>query len=107
MAVQYNKAQHKRARERLRFNLRDGDLCEYCGRPMYRKAENNFDRRTVQADHLNADLSNEPKRLIHAACNRAIVNAWVRHGPGWYATHGLTLPDDDLSEQGAGRSLPW
>lgn len=107
MVKEYNTSRHKRARERLRYNLVDGAICEYCGRPMYREADKNFDRRTVQADHLDADLSNEPQRLIHAACNRAIVNNWVRHGPGWYATHGLKQPDEDISEVGAGRSLPW
>ena len=107
MEGEYNLSRHKRARERLRFNLVDGELCEFCGRPMYRVSSNNFDRRTVQADHLNADLSQEPKRLLHASCNREIVNNWVRHGPGWYATHGLPQPEDDISELGAGRSLPW
>lgn len=107
MAKEYNLAKHKRARERLRFNLVDGTLCEYCGRPMYRNGADNFDRRTVQADHLDAELSNEPKRLIHAACNRAIVNGWVQHGPGWYSTHGLPQPEGDISEVGAGKELPW
>lgn len=107
MDAVYSTTRHKRARERLRFNLVDGELCEYCGRPMYREGAKNFDRRTVQADHLNADLSHEPQRLIHAACNRVIVGAWVRHGPGWYVTHGLQVPEDDIAERGAGRSLPW
>lgn len=107
MAKEYNLARHKRKRAQLRHNLVDGTLCEYCGRPMYRNGAENFDRRTVQADHPNADLSQEPDRLIHAACNRAIVNQWTRHGPGWYSTHGLLQPEVDISEVGSGRSLPW
>ena len=106
MTAKYGR-EHKRARERLRYNLVDGELCEYCGRPMFREARDNFDRKVVEADHLNADTSKPPGRLIHHSCNRAIITKWARHGPGWYATHGLEQPEGDISEFGAGRSLPW
>ena len=98
---------HQRARARLRHNLVDGTLCEYCGRPMFREARDNPDRRVVEADHIDADTSKPPGRLIHSSWNRSIIRNWVRHGPGWYATHGLPQPEDDISEVGAGRSLPW
>ncbi|APQ42468.1 hypothetical protein [Pasteurella phage PMP-GADVASU-IND] len=98
---------HQRARARLRHNLVDGTLCEYCGRPMFRNAEDNFDGRTVEADHINADTSRPPGRLIHHKCNRTIVTKWTRHGPGWYLAHGLEVPHQDDSVPGAGKVLPW
>lgn len=99
--------EHKRARARLRHNLVDGTLCEYCGRPMFRNSEDNFDGRTVEADHINADTSRPPGRLIHHTCNRSIVRNWTRHGPGWYLAHGLEVPVVDDSVPGAGKVLPW
>lgn len=99
--------EHKRARSRLRHNLVDGTLCEYCGRPMFRNAEDNFDGRVVEADHINADTSRPPGRLIHHKCNRTIVTKWTRHGPGWYLAHGLEVPQRDDSVPGAGKVLPW
>lgn len=98
---------HQRARARLRHNLVDGSECEYCGGPMFREASQNFDGRVVEADHINADTSRPPGRLIHSSCNRRIITNWVRHGPGWYKAHGLPLPEDDISEVGAGKELPW
>lgn len=98
---------HQRARARLRHNLVDGTLCEYCGRPMFRNAEDNFDGRVVEADHINADTSRPPGRLIHHKCNRTIVTKWTRHGPGWYLAHGLEVPQQDDSVPGAGKVLPW
>ena len=98
---------HQRARARLRHNLVDGTLCEYCGRPMFRNGEDNFDGRVVEADHINADTSRPPGRLIHHKCNRTIVTKWTRHGPGWYLAHGLEVPQRDDSVPGAGKVLPW
>jgi len=98
---------HQRARARLRHNLVDGTKCEYCGAPMFRDAAQNFDGRVVEADHVNADTSRPPRRLIHSSCNRRIITKWTRHGPGWFATHGVEPPEEDISEVGAGKELPW
>lgn len=86
----YGWNRHQKPRERLLYNLTDGQPCEYCGQPMYRDPDRNFDHAVLEADHIDADKSQPPGRLIHRKCNRTLnsVSRWVRHGPGWYARYG-------------------
>lgn len=92
----YGWHQHKIPRKRMLYNLQDGQPCEYCGEPMYRDADRNFDHASLEADHINADKSQPPGRLIHRTCNRTLNSAsrWARHGPGWYARYGGEGPGD-------------
>ena len=80
---------HQKRRDRLIKLHRDGNECEYCGRPMYRNRERNFDGASLNADHEALDKANLANRLLHDTCNKKMNHAdkWVKHGPDWYAKH--------------------
>lgn len=81
--------QHKKQRQVLMFQLKDGTECEVCGEPMFRDASKNWDGCPLEADHEDADTSQLAGRLIHSKCNKSIIGAWVKHGPGWFEKHGV------------------
>ncbi len=99
---------HQVRREQLMYNHRDGTPCKYCGRPMYRDKERNFDGAPLNADHRERDKSRLAKRLLHDSCNKKMngEGKWVEYGPGWYAMHGqpesgtgdLDWPDGKIIE---------
>lgn len=80
---------HQQAREYLLQRHKDGSPCEWCGRPMFSDATQNWDYNpskpglrgngVLQADHSNLTRSEAlrmgvpvmpPDRLLHAECNR-------------------------------------
>ena len=65
---------HRNNRKRLMMKLKDGEPCEWCGQPMYRKPERNFDGAALEADHTR-DLKHhgpgDADRLLHRTCNRS------------------------------------
>lgn len=65
---------HRNNRKRLIMKLKDGEPCEWCGQPMYRKPEQNFDGAALEADHTR-DLKHhgpgDADRLLHRTCNRS------------------------------------
>ena len=95
---------HKQNRRVLLYRLVPGTECEYCGRPMFREAEKNFDSAPLEADHEDADTSRPANRLLHRSCNRAIVSKWVKHGPGWLAKYGFTVESLDVA---GGKVTAW
>lgn len=101
---------HVKARDRLIYNLVEGSECEYCGRPMYTDKTKNFDGASLEADHIDRDKTQPPKRLIHRQCNRKLngngAGKWVKHGPEWYAKHGQNHGDNGLDWPG-GRVIVW
>ena len=86
---------HQKHRDRLLYNLKDGEPCSYCGQPMYRDPSKNFDGAALEADHEQGDKTRLAYRLIHRRCNRSISNDWVEHGPEWYASNGQKSGGDD------------
>ncbi|WP_156812824.1 hypothetical protein [Corynebacterium ulceribovis] len=93
----YGWHRHMVPRRNLLYNHIDGSECEYCGRPMFRDGTKNFDGESLHADHIEADKSRPPGRLIHAQCNRKMnrKSRWVKHGPEWRLKH-------QVAEQGLG-----
>ena len=63
---------HERQRLRLLRNLRDGDPCWWCGRPLHRDRDRNFDGRSLNADHgvSLAKGGTKADRLLHDTCNK-------------------------------------
>jgi len=61
--------QHQKQRERLLRKHVDGDLCAYCGKPMYKT-------QPLQADHANPRSlgGTRADRLLHAWCNESRGN---------------------------------
>lgn len=56
---------HQQARKRALATLRDGTPCGYCGQPMYRT-------QNLQYDHVIPRAlggTNGPRRLVHQLCN--------------------------------------
>ena len=49
----------------------DGSPCWWCGKPMFREADRNFDGRPLSGDHSvpRAAGGTETDRLLHATCN--------------------------------------
>ena len=101
----YGYRQQQIPRKNLLHNLIDGTECEYCARPMFRDPAKNFDGAPLEADHIDRDKTQPPKRLIHRRCNRTLngkgKGTWVKHGPDWYAKHGQT------GDNGTGDTLDW
>jgi hypothetical protein len=78
---------HRNAADTLKRNHRDGTICPWCGRPMYRDRTRNFDydpastsshSGSLHADHSKMSRSEalrrglpipQPDRLLHGLCN--------------------------------------
>lgn len=68
----YTKRDHTRPRELLIRRHKDGSACFWCGLPMFRKPESNWDKRPLAADHSQAGGAArrmKPDRLLHSFCN--------------------------------------
>lgn len=68
----YTYRDHDKPRELLVRRHKDGTLCFWCGLPMFKKAESNWDKRSLAADHSEADgaaRGMKPDRLLHGYCN--------------------------------------
>ncbi|WP_197381459.1 hypothetical protein [Mycolicibacterium mengxianglii] len=66
--------QHTQNRERLLRRHINGRLCWWCGKPMYREPERNFDGHPLEADHSRSrsqhgTTGNNADRLLHKTCN--------------------------------------
>lgn len=76
---------HQQVRKRLMMRLKDGQACEWCGQPMYRKPEQNFDGAALEADHTR-DLKHhgpgDADRLLHRTCNRSRGDGNDHRKPG-------------------------
>lgn len=61
--------EHQKQRKRLLAKHRDGDLCDYCGEPMYKS-------QPLQADHTQPRSlgGTVADRLLHAWCNESRGN---------------------------------
>ena len=65
--------QHQQQRSKLFVRHPDGKRCWWCGRPMWKKAEKNWDGKPLHADHersrskFKRSIAN---RLLHDTCNK-------------------------------------
>lgn len=62
----------QKTRELLMAAHRDGSPCWWCGLPMYRRKDKNWDGMALAADHSNpggAQRGERPDRLLHGRCN--------------------------------------
>lgn len=62
----------QKTRELLIAAHRDGSPCWWCGLPMYRRKDKNWDHMALAADHSNpggAERGERPDRLLHGRCN--------------------------------------
>jgi hypothetical protein len=62
---------HENIRKRLIGQHVQGTPCWWCGKPMYREAEANFDGSPLHADHSTARVKGglDADRLLHGRCN--------------------------------------
>lgn len=80
---------HKKQRQALVYLHEDGSECEVCAQPMYLDGSKNWDGKSLEADHEDADTSQPANRLIHSRCNKSLIGKWAKHGPGWVEKYGL------------------
>lgn len=64
-------SRHRQQRKMLLGKLKDGEECWWCGRPMYRDKQKNFDGLPLAADHIKARVHGGrlAERLLHYSCN--------------------------------------
>lgn len=64
---------HQQQRAILVRRLTDGSLCWWCGQPMHKDPDRNWDRRPLAADHSQARAlgGTLADRLLHSTCNSA------------------------------------
>lgn len=64
-------AEHARQRKYLLSRHRDGNLCWWCGKPMYKDKSLNPDGLPLAADHTHARTHGGTRadRLLHYSCN--------------------------------------
>ena len=68
----YTHYEHKKPRQLLLRKHKDGAECFWCGLPMFKKPERNWDERPLAADHSQpggAARGMKPDRLLHGYCN--------------------------------------
>lgn len=68
----YTHYEHKKPRQLLMRKHKDGAECFWCGLPMFKKPERNWDERPLAADHSQpggAARGMKPDRLLHGYCN--------------------------------------
>ena len=63
---------HQKRRQALLRGHQDGTPCPWCGRPMYRNPQHNWDHQPLHADHTNplAKGGEHADRLMCATCNK-------------------------------------
>ncbi|AXC38151.1 HNH endonuclease [Gordonia phage Mulch] len=101
---------HQQIRRRLLAGHHDGAHCWWCGRPMYREPERNWDSKPLEADHTRTREhhgieNNDADRLLHHTCNRQRGN-----GDRDNLRPALGPHDDDTNDQpdnGDMRLMPW
>ena len=91
---------HQKARARLLNRHVDGTRCAWCGKPMFKDAARNHDRRALHADHEQPRSrgGTTATRLLHGSCNEA-------RGAGDHRR--TTTPvdlDDDYTDPSSGAS---
>nr|WP_082933497.1 hypothetical protein [Gordonia sp. 852002-10350_SCH5691597] len=64
--------QHQRTRAQLLTQHTDGTPCWWCGRPMFKQPERNWDTTPLEADHTvsRSQGGTRADRLLHSVCNR-------------------------------------
>ncbi|WP_083293783.1 RNase adapter RapZ [Corynebacterium sp. HMSC08A12] len=64
---------HQTQRRRLLYNHKNGTPCWWCGQPMYKNKNQNWDKRSLEADHSKSRRDHGTNqladRLLHATCN--------------------------------------
>lgn len=68
----YTHHRHDLPRKRLLMALRDGTPCWWCGLPMHKDKQRNWDGQALAADHSHAHgarKGEQPDRLLHGWCN--------------------------------------
>ena len=100
---------HQTRRKQLLYNHVDGTPCDYCGRPMYRDPERNFDGAPLNADHADMDKTRLASRLLHDRCNKRMnhAGAWVEHGTEWYERMGEPRPVPSGLDWANGTLITW
>lgn len=63
---------HQKTRTHLLTHHHDGKPCWWCGLPMYREPERNWDNAPLEADHETSrdHGGHKANRLLHMTCNR-------------------------------------
>lgn len=65
-------SQHVQRRNLLLYQLIDGSPCWWCGKPLYKDKNKNFDKKPLHADHsapVSKNSSSLADRLLHHTCN--------------------------------------
>lgn len=66
---------HQQHRDNLLHRHVDGRKCWWCGKPMFKNAARNWDRKALHADHKRSRsrfgvMRNAANRLLHDTCNK-------------------------------------
>ncbi|NKS97484.1 hypothetical protein [Prescottella equi] len=100
-------AHQKERTHLLRIHV-DGTPCWWCGKPMHREAELNWDRRVLAADHSHARAQGgtQADRLLHSICNKQRQDGRNDHQRP--AVTGEDVTDARGADDPLGiRLLPW
>ena len=81
---------HKRTRQRLLYNMPEGEPCYWCGLPKSHDPAKNWDGEPLHADHTTAVAhgGGHADRLLCATCNRQRGNGdWDDQRPAALGIH--------------------
>lgn len=96
---------HDLPRKRLLMALRDGAPCWWCGLPMHKNKQRNWDGQALAADHSHAHgarKGEQPDRLLHSRCNSQRQDGrYDARRPALTGKH----PSEPLAPQGGQKAL--
>lgn len=99
---------HRQQREALLRRHTDGSPCFWCGQPLHRDAERNWDGHPLEADHSQARShgGKHADRLLHKRCNASRADGRNNHlRPAVTGTDIATARKED--DQLGIRLMPW
>lgn len=96
---------HRANKKRLLARHKDGTACQWCGKPMWKNPENNFDKAPLEADHSKPIKHHGQHqladRLLHRACNRQ-----RKDNPALTRPEGMRKLDEETHHNTEGTTAP-
>lgn len=95
---------HKRNRARLLIRHTDGRKCSWCGRPMFKDPQKNWDGKPLNAHHPEGQPTRTTaNELLHETCNKQCGKPGTRE----HLRPSQTTPDPDTDPALGRLVLPW